>query len=521
MRYLVTGKEMKQLDENTSQYYGVPPIVLMEQAANGFVQKMLALCSCPSNVLVVCGLGNNGGDGIAIARLLNQRGIQASIFLPKSPEGNVRATDSFQTQYHIYKKYGYPVAGMIAETDHYDVVIDAIFGTGLSKSITGEYRDAIDTMNNMKGIRFAVDIASGLSSDNGEILGIAFCADHTITFSYGKIGQFLWNGIAASGKIHIVPIGINKDSWMDRKPKVASLEKTDLQMLPSRKPDSHKGTFGKLLVIAGSESMAGASILAAKAAYRAGVGMVKVVTPEENRIILQTSVPEAILSTYHKSMDRELLIEDLKWADAVVIGPGLGTTSTSEELLRQVLKNVSVPLVIDADGLNILAKEPELLMQPHLDIVVTPHLGEMARLTGDAVSYIKSRLVASAQEFARRYDVICVLKDARTFTAIPYGCGYLNTSGNNGMATAGSGDVLSGVIGGLLAQGMQAQLAAPLGVYLHGLAGDVIRQKKGAYGMMAGNIVDGVWEVLAEYYEFLGKSTDSEGDEIRKGGKSE
>lgn len=495
MKYLVTGKEMKQLDENTSGHFGVPPIVLMEQAANAFVEQMLAICHRPDNVLVVCGLGNNGGDGLAIARLLNQRGISTTVYLPRELAGTAHATDAFQTQHKIYTNYGFPVAGMISSADSYDVVVDAVFGTGLSRTVTGVYREAIETMNGMKGLKIAVDIASGISSDNGEVLGSAFCADHTITFSYGKAGQYIWQGAEHSGKIHVVPMGITADSWLERKPKIAIMEESDLSLLPKRQRDSHKGTYGKLLVIAGSPGMAGAAVFAAKAAYRTGTGLVKVVTPEENRLVLQCAVPEAVLSSYGTMPDEKQIIEDLKWADAVVLGPGLGTTPAAGKLLRLVLMNINVPLVLDADALNILAEEPELLLRPHVDVIVTPHPGEMARLTKAAVSYLKTRIVTAAREFAQQYDVICVLKDSHTVTAVPYGRSYINITGNNGMATAGSGDVLSGVIGGLLAQGLNVQTAAPLGVFLHGMAGDEAVKMTGSYGMMASDIIEGLGKI--------------------------
>lgn len=494
MQYLVTGREMKHLDTNTSEHFGVPSVVLMEQAAQAFVEKLLVLHPEPGNVLVVCGSGNNGGDGIAIARLLNQRKISATLYVPSDK----KSSELFRLQQKIYLSYQYPLVTELAEDVQYEIIVDAIFGTGLSRTIGSPYDRVIDRLNQMDAHRVAVDIASGISSESGEIFGVAFHADDTITFSFGKIGSYLWPGAGYSGNIHVVPIGITEESFLDRKPHYAALGWSDLALLPKRMPNSHKGTYGKLLVIAGSHNMAGAAVFAAKAAYRIGCGLVKVMTAEENASIVLNALPEAILSTYGKNIDPRQLVEDLKWADAVVLGPGLGTSAAARELLHQVLKNSSVPLVLDADALNLLAEETDLLLRPHTEIVVTPHLGEMARLTGDAVSYIKTKMTAAAQDFAHKYDVICVLKDAHTVVAVPYGLCYLNLSGNNGMATAGSGDVLSGVIGGLLAQGVTAQTAAPLGVYLHGIAGDEAKKHLGTYSMMASDIVDGISTVLMQ-----------------------
>ena len=208
-------------------------------------------------------------------------------------------------------------------------------------------------------------------------------------------------------------------------------------------------------------------------------------------------LPEAILSTYGVKIDESQVIEELKWADAVVLGPGIGTDKNAQKLVELVLKNCAVPLLLDADALNVIAKEPEVLLRPHTEMIITPHLGEMARLTGDAVSLIQSRLVESAFTFAQTYNVVCVLKDFHTITAIPYALGYLNLSGNNGMATAGSGDVLSGIIGAMLAQGMTADLAAPLGVYLHGLAGDKAAKATGERALIATDLI----EALPMVYE--------------------
>ncbi len=498
MKYLVTGKEMKLLDQNTSEKFCVPDTVLMEQAAMVFVQKLLSWGRPYHNILVVCGTGNNGGDGIAIARLLNQKGIRTAVcFAGERLSSNKSGvSELYRLQKKIYLSYHYPVEEELDEQASYDCVIDAIFGTGLSRMLSDEYRRMIATLNRMSGHKVSVDISSGVSSDNGEILGDAFRAEDTITFSFGKLGLYLWPGSEYSGTVHVVDMGITVESFLERKPKMATLEATDLARLPVRNPHSNKGTYGRLLIIAGSPNMAGAAILAAKAAYRTGCGLVKIVTAEENRIPIQSSVPEVILFTYGKTVDKKSLIETLKWADAIVIGPGIGLSPSAEVFVREVLQNAAVPVLMDADALNIIAKEPEILLRPHPELIVTPHLGEMARLTQDTVAFLQNNFIQSARDFAQKYDVICVLKDMHTVTAVPFGMSYLNLSGNCGMATAGSGDVLSGIIGSLLAQHMGGELAAPLGVYLHGLAGDAAREKCGCVSLMAGDLCDGITKVL-------------------------
>lgn len=490
---------MKLLDQNTSSAFHVPELVLMEQAAMAFVRKLFALQReynrKTEHVLIVCGSGNNGADGLAIARLLMQQKIAVCVCLCGEHAGH-STTTSYRTQKNICQAYGIRMEEEVPQ-EKFDLVIDALFGIGLSRNIEGELADVIRKVNALDEWKVSVDISSGVHADDGVILNVAFAADDTITFSFGKTGQYLWPGNEASGRVSVVPMGITQASWMERKPHLAALEEQDVvRMLPGRPDHSNKGTYGKLLVIAGSVNMAGAAVMCARAAYRSGTGLIRVLTAEENRLVLQTQIPEAILTTYGTKLDESQVIEALKWADAVVLGPGIGTEKTAEKLVSLVLKNCAVPLIVDADALNILAKEPEQLLRPHTDMIVTPHLGEMARLTGDAVSLIQARLVESAFTFAQTYNVVCVLKDFHTVTAVPYSLGYLNLSGNNGMATAGSGDVLSGIIGALLAQGMTADLAAPLGVYIHGLAGDRAAESTGRRAMLATDLIEALPQVF-------------------------
>lgn len=488
MEYLVTGKEMKLLDQNTSEHFKVPAEVLMEQAAGGFVRELFLLKENMKKVLVVCGMGNNGADGIAVARLLNQLGVYASVYSVGQTQSE---SELHKLQMEIYRAYHMPEASGIS--DEYDVVVDAIFGIGLSRTISGGTEEVIKALNGLAhAYKTALDISSGVSADTGEILGTAFMADATITFSFAKIGQLMAPGYEYSGKIIVAKIGITKESFLDKKPRYAFLDKEDLFCLPTRKADSNKGTYGRLLVVAGSEQMAGAAYFAAKSAYAAGSGIVKILTAECNRNILLGRLPEAIITTYGRNPDKKQVTDAINWADAIVIGPGIGISESSKELLDLVIENASVPVVLDADALNLLSEDTDVLLRTHADYIVTPHPGEMARLTGNAISYIKTKLLENAQEFADRYNVICVLKDFHTVTAVPYGLSYVNLSGNSGMATAGSGDVLAGIIGSLLAQGLDAKSAASIGVYIHGVSGDLARKKQGVIALMADDLIDGL-----------------------------
>ena len=507
MKYLVTGEEMKLLDQNTSEEFHVPTVVLMEQAAMMFVQTLLSKVGDKiGRVLVVCGTGNNGADGIAIARLLNQRGINTDIYLIEDSDGidAGKGSELYHLQKKIYMQYGYGRIKSLMVSEDYDVIIEAVFGIGLSRTIEGIYQQILDTLNNCKGKKVAVDMPAGISTDTGAVLGTAFRADDTITFSFAKLGQFLWPGTEYCGRVHVADMGITIDSMLGRTPHMKVMELSDLVKLSKRKAHSNKGTYGKLLIIAGSVGMAGAAILASKAAYRSGAGLVRVFTREENRMVLQGANPEAIVTAYQGELvcDHQALEECVEWADAIVIGPGLGCDEVAESIVSYVLKIKSIPLVIDADALNIIAKHPKYYLLDGGNKILTPHLGEMARLKHCMVSDIQNDLIGAATEMVQSYGVTCILKDARTVIACWDGDYYLNLSGNNGMATAGSGDVLTGIIGGLLAQGLTLKQAATAGVFIHGLAGDCIQSKTGLHAMMANDLMDGlqmIWKQVEEY----------------------
>jgi len=329
------------------------------------------------------------------------------------------------------------------------------------------------------------------------LMGVAVRADKTITFAFDKVGLHLWPGNQYTGEIVVKEIGITEQSFLGTKPMVAACEDVDLKPINLRPSHSNKGTFGRLLVIAGSVNMAGAAILAGKGAYASGCGLVRILTPEENRIIIQTALPEAILSTYSmKDLEEEMIKAAIAWADAVLIGPGLGTNEVAERILSIVLEEADVPVVLDADALNLIAKNMQLLALPHPEVIITPHMGEMSRLTKKNIKELQKEFLETARDYAEEYQVTCVLKDERTAISIPGNMTYLNLSGNAGMATAGSGDVLAGVIGSLMAQGYHSADAAPLAVYLHGVAGDYMVKETGKAGLMAVDLIEGIRRIL-------------------------
>ncbi len=500
MNYVVTAHEMKEYDRDTSERIGIPSVVLMERAALGTVEAILRNRSLPERVLVVAGPGNNGGDGLAVGRLLALKGVDVTFCLA-GDDGKMTAETRIQLA--ILENLGFSTERKF-EVKEYDMVIDALFGIGLSRQITGEYLELVGKINycRQKGAYVcAVDIASGICGDTGEILGDAVKADLTVTFAFAKRGQLLYPGKEYTGKLVVSDIGITENSFWKGTPGAFYYEPKELkELLPRRKPDGNKGTFGKVLLIAGSFDMSGACILCGKGVLKAGAGMVKIVTPACNREIVQRSFPEGMLYTFEDKPDPERIRECMEWADVLVAGPGMGRDENAFLLMKYVLEDGSRPAVIDADGLNLIASHQELQElargRGKERLIMTPHPGELVRLGNTDMEEYKRNRGKLVSELAQRFDCILAAKDAVTM-AVQSGRReiYINTSGNNGIATAGSGDVLAGIIGGLLAQKMKSFEAVCLGIYLHGLAGDEAALRKGTMGTIASDIVEALPEI--------------------------
>lgn len=502
-KYLVSSKEMKEYDRNTIEYFGVPSVALMERAAMSAAEEIRARFPAgKERVLIVAGCGNNGGDGIALGRMLGQDGFDVDFCLIGDRE---RCSGETKTQLEIVEKYGYFLQSKI-ENKEYDIIVDALFGIGLSRKLEGEFAEAVRQMNKRNAFICSIDMPSGIHTDSGEVMGEAVQADITVTFAFEKIGHWRYPGRQYAGEVICRNIGITPESFLGCPPEVYTLSGAADERMPKRYGGGNKGSFGKVLVIAGNVNMSGACELCAKSVYRMGAGMVKIMTPEENRIIVQANIPEALLSPYRIKHEEtgetleelhKLLEKEMEWADCIVIGPGIGKGMESYALLEQVITGGEKPLVIDADGLNMLAeshKLKELLAERGKRVqntVLTPHLAEFSRLYGCLLDEAKKDIFHRVKEMAKTYGCVAVCKDAGTAVATPKGMEiYWNTAGNDGMATAGMGDVLAGVIGGLLSQGMEAGKAAVLGVYIHGLAGDLAAGEKGKYALMAGDVIN-------------------------------
>ena len=491
MIYLPTGEQMRRADLYTIEEIGVPSMVLMERAALEVVRCMEEEQLDFRKVLVICGSGNNGGDGYAIARLLHLKGHDVTIFFAGNSQ---KRSEENAQQAKIAAHYEIPVITNLG-TEEYSVIIDALFGTGLKREVTDHYREVLCSVNQMAGKKVAVDLPSGIHDTTGARMGIAFCADLTVAIAFPKRGLFLQEGNVCAGKILTGDIGISSETFSEGTV-TFGYEKQDLFLgFPKRKKNSHKGSYGKVLMIAGSKGMSGAAYLSAKAAYAVGAGLVQIYTHEENRVILQQLLPEVIITTYD-TFDSEQLEKLIQWADLIGIGCGLGKSDTAERVMQYTLKRALVPCVVDADGINILSKHMEWIEETNALIVLTPHMKEMSRMLQCSVKELIEQRMEKLHAFVERYKVVCVLKDARTLVAKEHQNTYLNLSGNAAMAKAGSGDVLAGVIVGILAQQCEPYTSACLGVFLHGLAGDMARDKKGAYSVLASDLVAEISSVL-------------------------
>lgn len=501
MNYVVTGTEMLRIDEYTIKNIGVPQMVLMERAALSIYEYICGRFEKKSRVLVVVESGNNGADGVAVARMLHIADYDVEVYWINDIKD---VSECFDMQYGIAKKVGVKFIDEIIDSG-YDVVVDGIFGAGLNRAVVGKHAETIALIDDIDGYTISIDIPSGIDSYTGFVHGKAVHADATITFGMMKLGLLLGQGFEYGGTVTVADIGIPKQAVEFVKPCLYSYDEKDVdRLLPSRKTDSHKGSYGRVAVIGGSKNMAGAVLFAAEAAYRMGCGLVKVCTVEENREIVQIKLPEALVATYNpddKVSVRDAVSAAADWADVIIFGPGLGVGEYSTFMLNKLLMDFSKTIIIDADGLNTLAQDVLAIDKTDAKVIVTPHLLEMSRLTGIKLAEIKENKYDVARKFAEKHEAVVVLKDARTIVSDGSAQAYINVTGNNGMATGGAGDVLCGIIAGLCSQSMDAFDAAKLGVCMHGLAGQEAAILRGRYSMVASDIVRSITKVIeADYY---------------------
>ncbi len=531
---IANAKEMQLIDTVAIKKYGIDGTLLMERAGLSVVSKINEIFSIAtpgsriSTVIILCGGGNNGGDGFVIGRILHNQGHRVKIFITVKPEA---LRGDAKLNYSIAKKFGVEIldmkgfiSGKSTRLNSHCLIVDAIFGTGLSKDIRTPVSQIIKKINNSSARVFSVDIPSGISSDTGQIMGCAVKAEYTVTFGLAKRGHFLYPGADYTGKLFIEDIGFPRTLLESGRIKVRLPEKKDvLALLPERLKNTHKGSYGHVLLIAGSRGKTGAALMAARACLRTGAGLVTIGVPESLVDTFQSRVTEEMILPLSDKGNGTLSIKAFnkiqdflaKSGDVLAIGPGLSVDNEISALLCKLITKSKAPLVIDADGLNALRNNTMVLKKSRTPIILTPHPGEMAQLLKkkleirnpkseirNLIYEIEKDRITTAASFTKNTGAYLVLKGVPTITAVPEGTVYINPTGNPGMATAGTGDVLTGIISGLLSQGLDPENASFSGAYIHGLIGDITATKRGERSLMASDIINAIPSVFKSLKTF-------------------
>lgn len=500
---IVTAEEMKSLDRRATTEFGIPSLLLMENAARGLVDR-IETAQGPlhrKRFVILAGRGNNGGDGIAAARHLRSRGAEVAIYL-LSPVEKVGGDARTSLDIWIRSDGALAVVGefkwrrLADDLSKTDLIIDALLGTGLSQQVKGEYAKAIELINRSGKTVISVDLPSGISADTGEMMGTAVKAHFTLTMALPKRGHFVQAGLEHRGKLRVVDIGFPPALIESANIKVELITPSMLEGLPPpRAKGIHKGTLGHLLVVAGSVGKKGAAQMTGLAAMRSGAGLVTIALPKSLDASLASvmeamslPLPETAEGTLALAGEKSLL-QAMEGKNAVAIGPGLSQNAETQRLVRNLIAEVGLPMVIDADGINAIASDLSVLKKKKGPLILTPHPGEMGRLLGRRADAVQKERFDIAADFSEKWEVFVVLKGAHTIIAGPDRSLWVNHTGNPGMATAGIGDALTGMIGGFLAQGMGLKEAATLGIYLHGLAGDLAAAERGEAGLITSDLI--------------------------------
>lgn len=487
---LVTAKEMKALDVQAQNDYAMPGILLMDNAAQAVAEAVHEALTAleGERVVIFCGGGNNGGDGLGAARWLQSYGVSVRAFVVGAALDAVQGDAAIELA--MFTKAGGRVEALSTEDDWVlaelaaskaDVLVDALLGTGFHGELEGDVLRACELLNKSEKYILAVDVPTGVNADNGAVSENAVRADHTVTMALVKTGLLLYPGREYCGDIELadisMPVKLVEDYKSD---KYRLTDEIVRELLPLRKANAHKGDAGRVVICAGSPGYTGAAALASDAAVKAGAGLVSLYTPLSSRDVLAIKLTEVMVHGLLERMPGILgggaasdVASSAEAADVLAIGPGLGTSESTQEAVRTILQKITTPVVIDADALTALAGHTEILAAMQAQKVLTPHPGEMARLTGLEIAEIEADRINVAKKYAEQWQAIVVLKGAPTVIGCPNGTVYVNSTGNSSLATGGSGDVLTGIIAGLAAQEISLQEAAICGVYLHGLAAEL------------------------------------------------
>lgn len=511
--HVVTAAEMQSMDRQTIESFGIPGRILMENAGRGATRTFLenVYPAGPASVGVIAGRGNNGGDGFVIARYLAQRDIDVTVYLLSDRQA-VRADAAANLK--LLETLNVPVveipgperfAESASAMRHMSCWVDAMLGTGLNSDVKGYFRQVIEFINAGQRPVLAVDIPSGLNADTGRICGVCIHATATATFAFPKIGHVVHPGIQYCGAVDVVDIGIPAyiANQVGVRQNIITAQVVGA-IVDRRLPDDHKGRTGHLIVVAGATGKTGAAAMTANAALRAGTGLVTLALPQQLNAIMESQLIEAMTAAIpDQGMGLlteaafDSIAEQAAGKQAMALGPGLGTAPQTQGLIRRLVTELDIPLVVDADGLNGLAGQTAVLKRRSAPTVLTPHPGEMARLTGLSTRRIQQDRIAVARDFAKTSGAWVVLKGARTIIAEPDGHAWINPTGNSGMASGGMGDVLTGVIAGLMAQGCTPIEASIAGVYLHGLAADRLAGQT-PWGYLATDVIQALPQAVAD-----------------------
>ncbi len=504
---ILSAEAMREVDRTAIEDLGIPSLVLMENAAIGVVDAIGEIYEEAESAAIFCGPGNNGGDGLAIARHLAVRGYEVRIFLMTSHRG---LQGDAEVQLGICRRQGLHIQDVETEEDvvealeharESDVIVDALFGTGLARPLDGLYAAMVEELNELPVPRVAVDLPSGLNGSRTAPFGPHVLADLTVTFAAPKIAHVFPPAAEAVGELVVADLGIPPDLADEVEEPGGALyllcREELAELLPIRDPGTHKGDYGHALIVAGSPGKGGAAILAARAAVRAGAGLVTVAVPDPVLPVVDLgSIESMTLPLPASGTTGQIaaaaagrILAAAEGKSVLALGPGLGQEEETAEAIRRIVREAALPLVLDADGLNAFAGRARELAGRQAATVLTPHPGELGRLLGIPAAEVQADRLAAARRAAAETGAVVVLKGYRTLVAIPEGEVHVNPTGNPGMATGGTGDVLTGLIAGLIAQGLEALDATLLGVYLHGLAGDLAAEENGEAGLAAGDLV--------------------------------
>jgi ADP-dependent NAD(P)H-hydrate dehydratase / NAD(P)H-hydrate epimerase len=521
-----TVAEMRELDRRATADFGISAGILMEnagEAAYGVIRHEFGVKN--RNFLVVSGGGNNGGDGFVVARKLHSNGAKVRVILLNNRDkyqGAAKQNLDIITKFLVEVREISSAADIENDIAWSDGVIDAIFGTGLDRNVEGVYRDVMQLINDSNKTIFALDIASGINGDSGQEMGISIKADYTITFGLPKTGNLLYPGFDRGGKLFVTHISFPPALYESS---AIRLEIPSFAALPGRRADANKMDFGPILVIAGAVNYFWAPYASAYSFLKAGGGYVFLACPGSLTSLVAKKGKEIVFQPQPETQSGSIslrgktqILELSHRVKMVIIGPGLSLNLETQQLVRELVNEIDKPLLIDGDGISAIAQSEEIIAKRTAPTILTPHLGEMVRITGKDKSEIEKHRVEVLRDRARRLNASIVLKGAHSLTGFPDGSVYVNvsgtTGGNSGMATAGSGDVLNGTIAAMYCLGLDFREAIRTGVFIHGLAGDFAARKKGPDGMTAKDILDNLPNAVLHYRENLGEIAENLYDTI-------